>query len=95
MTDNTGTCGEPDRSLINVNQDHELRYRTQTWMSPRTSCAPLLRRWARPPTRSASTYSAAAEGPWPPAVASLARRTGLTEPRRSPAPARPSCAPNP
>jgi len=30
MTDNTRTRGEPDRSLINVNQDHELRYWTQT-----------------------------------------------------------------
>lgn len=30
MPDNTGTRGEPDRSLINVNQDHELRYWTQT-----------------------------------------------------------------
>lgn len=30
MTDSTNKRGEPDRSLINVNQDHELRYWTQT-----------------------------------------------------------------
>jgi hypothetical protein len=29
MSDNTNTRGEPDRSRINVNQDHELRYWTQ------------------------------------------------------------------
>ena len=30
MTDSTNKRGEPDRSLINVSQDHELRYWTQT-----------------------------------------------------------------
>ena len=30
MTDSINKRGEPDRSLINVNQDHELRYWTQT-----------------------------------------------------------------
>ena len=29
MSDSTNQRGEPDRSLINVNQDHELRYWTQ------------------------------------------------------------------
>ncbi|MDQ8051053.1 DUF3606 domain-containing protein [Luteibacter sp.] len=28
MSDNTSNRGEPDRSRINLNQDHELRY----WM---------------------------------------------------------------
>ncbi len=30
MTDNSRKRGEPDRSLINVNQDHKLRYWCQT-----------------------------------------------------------------
>ena len=29
MTDNSQNRGEPDRSLINVNQDHEVRYWTK------------------------------------------------------------------
>jgi len=29
MSDDTKSRGEPDRSLINVNQDHELRYWTK------------------------------------------------------------------
>lgn len=29
MADNTGVRGEPDRSRINVNQEHEVRYWTQ------------------------------------------------------------------
>lgn len=29
MSDNTNTRGEPDRSRINVNQEHEVRYWTQ------------------------------------------------------------------
>jgi hypothetical protein len=29
MTDDTRTRGEPDRSRINLNQEHEVRYWTQ------------------------------------------------------------------